>query len=130
MIRRNLQAVLQEAALKSPVLSITGPRQSGKTTLVKHAFRDYTYLNFEDLSLRSFATDDPASFLKSYGKRLVLDEAQYVPRLFSNIQLAVDEDTDTRIVITGSQNLLLHHKISQSLSGRVALFTLLPFSIG
>ena len=129
MIKRNLHTVLQTASLKSPVISVTGPRQSGKTTLVKAVFGDYAYLNFEDLSLRTFATDDPTSFLKTYGKRLILDEAQHVPTLFSYLQLAVDEDKETRIVVTGSQNLLLHHKISQSLSGRVALFTLLPFSI-
>lgn len=129
MIHRCLHDILQAASLKSPVISVTGPRQSGKTTLVKAVFGDYNYLNFEDLSLRSFATDDPTSFLKTYGKKLILDEAQHVPTLFSYLQLAVDEDKEIRIVVTGSQNLLLHHKISQSLSGRVSLFTLLPFSI-
>ena len=129
MIHRNLHQVLLAAGRKSPVISLTGPRQSGKTTLVKAVFNDYTYLNFEDPGLRSFAIDDPVSFLRTYGKKLVLDEAQHVPRLFSYLQLAVDEDAETRIVLTGSQNLLLHHKISQSLSGRVSLFTLLPFSV-
>ncbi len=129
MIHRSLHDILKAASLKSPVISVTGPRQSGKTTLVKAVFGDYTYLNFEDFSLRTFASEDPVSFLKTYGKKLILDEAQHVPSLFSSLQLAVDADKDVRIVITGSQNLLLHHKISQSLSGRVALFTLLPFSI-
>lgn len=129
MITRALHNILKAASLKSPVISVTGPRQSGKTTLVKAVFSEYTYLNFEDLNLRAFATDDPASFLKTYGKRLVLDEAQHVPQLFSYLQIAVDLDNESRFVITGSQNLLLHHKISQSLSGRVSLFTLLPFSI-
>jgi predicted AAA+ superfamily ATPase len=129
MIHRTLHDSLKAASLKSPVISVSGPRQSGKTTLVKAVFGDYTYLNFEDLSLRSFATEDPTSFLRTYGKKLILDEAQHVPNLFSYLQLSVDEDKEMRIVVTGSQNLLLHHKISQSLSGRVALFTLLPFSI-
>ena len=114
MIHRDLHQVLLAAGRKSPVISVTGPRQSGKTTLVKAVFNDYTYLNFEDPDLRSFAIDDPVSFLRTYGKKLVLDEAQHVPQLFSYLQLAVDEDAETRIVLTGSQNLLLHHKISQN----------------
>lgn len=129
MIHRSLHNVLQSASLKNRIISVTGPRQSGKTTLVKDVFGDYTYINFEDISLRTFATDDPTSFLKTYGKKIILDEAQHVPTLFSYLQLAVDDDKEIRIVIAGSQNLLLHHKISQSLSGRVALFTLLPFSV-
>jgi hypothetical protein len=114
---------------KAPVISITGPRQSGKTTLVKAVFEGFAYINFEDLSLREFATSDPVSFLKTYGKKIILDEAQHVPDLFSYLQLAVDGDKEIRFVITGSQNLLLQNRISQSLAGRVSLFTLLPFSI-
>lgn len=129
MIHRNLHKALLDASAKSPVISLTGPRQSGKTTLVKAVFPGYKYINFEDIGMREFAIADPVSFLNSYGKKIILDEAQHVPQLFSYIQLAVDEDQEIRIVITGSQNLLLHHKISQSLSGRVSLFTLLPFSI-
>jgi len=106
MINRALHHILQTASLKSPVISVTGPRQSGKTTLVKEVFKDYTYLNFEDLSLWAFASDDPASFLKAYGKKLVLDEAQHVPHLFSYLQLGVDADKEMRIVITGSQKPL------------------------
>lgn len=129
MINRALGKVLQEASQKSPIISVMGPRQSGKTTLVRSVFKDYKYINFEDLSLREFALTDPTSFLKTYGKKIILDEAQHVPDLFSYLQLAVDEDKETRIILTGSQNLSLHHKISQSLSGRVSLFTLLPFSL-
>jgi len=129
MILRDLHKVLQAASIKNSIISVTGPRQSGKTTLVKAVFTDYKYINFEDLSLREFAITDPASFLKTYGRKMILDEVQHVPNLFSYLQLAVDEDKATRIVITGSQNLLLHHKIEQSLSGRISLFTLLPFSI-
>ena len=101
MIHRDLHNVLQAASVKSPVISVTGPRQSGKTTLVKNVFPDYSYVNFEDLSLREFAMGDPVSFLKTYGKRIILDEAQHVPSLFSYLQLAADEDKETRIVITG-----------------------------
>ncbi|HNY02187.1 MAG TPA: ATP-binding protein [Bacteroidales bacterium] len=129
MIHRTLHDLLQAAAQKSRIISVTGPRQSGKTTLVRAVFGDYTYVNFEDLGHRAFATEDPASFLKTHGKRMILDEIQHVPGLFSYLQLSTDNDAEMRIVITGSQNLLLHQKISQSMSGRVALFTLLPFSL-
>jgi uncharacterized protein len=129
VIPRDLHKVLLASSAKSAVISVTGPRQSGKTTLVKAVFTGYSYINFEDMSLREFAISDPESFLRSYGKKIILDEAQHVPDLFSYLQIAVDGDKELRIVITGSQNLLLQHKISQSLSGRVSLFTLLPFSI-
>jgi predicted AAA+ superfamily ATPase len=129
MIYRNLHSVLQAASLKSPVISITGPRQSGKTTLVKTVFHDYAYINFEDPAMREFANSDPVSFFKTYGRKIIFDEVQHVPDLFSYIQLAVDEDKEIRLILTGSQNLLLLQKITQSLSGRVSLFTLLPLSI-
>ena len=117
MIHRKLHSILEAALAKAPVISITGPRQSGKTTLVKAVFEGYAYINFEDLSLREFATTDPISFLKTYGKKIILDEAQHVPDLFSYLQLAVDSDKEARFVITGSQNLLLQHRISQSQLG-------------
>jgi predicted AAA+ superfamily ATPase len=129
MIDRDLNKILRVASQKSAVISVTGPRQSGKTTLVRAAFPEFHYINFEDLSMREFALVDPLSFLKTYGNKIILDEVQNVPNLFSYIQLYTDENKDMRIILTGSQNLLLHHKISQSLSGRVSLFTLLPFSI-
>jgi uncharacterized protein len=129
MIQRDLHSVLKRASKNSSVISVTGPRQSGKTTLVRAAFPDFQYINFEDLSIREFAVGDPLSFLKTYGNNIIFDEIQHVPELFSYIQVATDENKDMRFILTGSQNLLLHSKISQSLSGRVALFTLLPFSI-
>ena len=129
MIKRDLQQKIIRTAQKIPVISVTGPRQSGKTTLVKSSFPDYKYINFEDPAVREFAAEDPSSFLKAYGKRIIIDEVQYVPSLFSYIQLAVDEDKSRRFILTGSQNFLLLHKISQSLAGRVSVFTLLPFSI-
>jgi len=129
MIRRKLEKVLKKTIGKNQVLSVMGPRQSGKTTLVKMAFPDYSYVNLEDPSLRIFASDDPVSFIKNFGKKIILDEAQYVPSLFSYIQLSVDQDRQQRFILTGSQNLHLHGKISQSLAGRVAMFSLLPFSV-
>jgi uncharacterized protein len=130
MIERELQQKIVRAAEKMPVVSVTGPRQSGKTTLVKTAFPDFRYLNFEDPVIRQFAEEDPSTFLRTYGKSVIIDEVQYVPSIFSYIQLAVDEDRTCRFVLTGSQNFLLLQKISQSLAGRVAIFTLMPFSTG
>ena len=114
---------------KYPVLSLTGPRQSGKTTLVKSVFPDYHYTNLESVDIRQFAREDPRGFLQAFGDRLIIDEAQHVPELFSYIQVLVDADPKKRFILTGSQNFLLLERISQSLAGRVALFYLLPFSI-
>jgi predicted AAA+ superfamily ATPase len=114
---------------KYPVLTITGPRQSGKTNLVKQLFPEYTYVNFEDIEQRGFALDDPKGFLDSKGKYIVIDEAQYVPEIFSYIQVYVDNDPERQYILTGSQNFLLMEKITQSLAGRVAVLNLLPFSI-
>lgn len=112
-----------------PVVSITGPRQSGKTTLAKYIFPDYAYANLENLPTRQFARENPIGFLKQYAQGLIVDEAQYVPDLFSYIQVEVDQHRQNgRYILTGSQNFLLMEKITQSLAGRVAVFNLLPFS--
>jgi len=129
MIRRKLEKVLKKAAGNNQVLSVMGPRQSGKTTLVKMVFPDYSYINLEYPSLRRFASEDPVSFIKNFGNRIIIDETQYVPSLFSYIQLSVDQDRQQRFILTGSQNFHLYGKISQSLAGRVAMFSLLPFSV-
>jgi len=130
LITRKLEDIIKEAAKKFPVISITGPRQSGKTTLVKKVFKGYTYINFEDPEIRQFATEDPKGFMAQYKGQVVIDEAQYVPNIFSYIQLAVDNNPQKgQYILTGSQNFLLLEYISQSLAGRVAIFNLLPFSI-
>jgi len=129
MIARLLSPKLKEALQYFPVISLTGPRQSGKTTLVRHLFPDYRYVSLEDLELRAYANQDPRGFLASYGVRLIIDEAQYAPDLFSYIQLLVDELRETGLyILTGSQHFLMSEKITQSLAGRVAVFVLLPFS--
>jgi len=129
MILRQLSAIVQSAAQTMPVVSVTGPRQSGKTTLAKYAFPDYAYANLENLPTRQFARENPIGFLKQYPEGLIIDEAQYVPELFSYIQVEVDERRrNGRYILTGSQNFLLMEKITQSLAGRVAVFNLLPFS--
>lgn len=117
-------------AKKYPILALTGPRQSGKTTFLKTQFPNYSYVNLENTDIRKFAIDDPNGFLKELDEPVILDEVQRVPELFSYLQTKVDEDkTMGQFILSGSQNFHLMHRISQSLSGRVALFKLLPFDL-
>ena len=120
---------LIELAGKFPVVYVTGPRQSGKTTLVRDAFPDYGYLSLEDPdTLRAFE-DDPRTFLARYGSRMIFDEAQRAPELLSYLQGVVDAGGEPgQFVLTGSQNFLLMKSVSQSLAGRVAVLTLPPLS--
>ena len=111
-----------------PVISITGPRQSGKTTLCKQLFPDYFYANLEHPETRTFALEDPNRFLQQGENGMIIDEAQYAPELFSYIQAKVDErGRNGEFILSGSQNFLFMERISQSLAGRVAIFHLLPF---
>jgi uncharacterized protein len=129
MIHRHLTEFIQTAANTMPVVSITGPRQSGKTTLAKAAFPDYAYANLENLPTRQYARENPIGFLAQFPNGLIIDEAQYVPELFSYIQVEVDKSRQNgKFILSGSQNFLLMEQITQSLAGRVAVFTLLPFS--
>lgn len=132
MIQRSLKKILRESAKWARVISIVGPRQSGKTTLAQDTFSDYRYISLEDPTNREFAKNDPKGFLENAQKNqngIILDEFQYVPDLLSYIQLIVDQSNRTGyFVLTGSQNFLANEAVSQSLAGRVALFTLLPLS--
>jgi predicted AAA+ superfamily ATPase len=129
MIQRHLFAKAQQLLEKFPIVAITGPRQSGKTTFSKQLKPEYSYVNLEDLTNREFAKNDPRGFLNTYKNGVIIDEIQYVPELFSYLQVFTDERNQVgEYIITGSQNFLLMQQISQSLAGRVALFTLLPFS--
>ncbi len=131
-IPRMISKSILERAKKSPVIGLFGPRQSGKSTLVRKLFPKHKYVNFEDLKLRSVAQQDTRAFLESYTNEygLIIDEAQRVPEIFSYIQLVSDEDPRPgRFILTGSQNYLLMQSVSQSLAGRISLFTLLPFSM-
>jgi len=131
MIKRHLTSRLLEAAKRYPVLSLTGPRQSGKTTLARATFPKYDYVSLEAPDAREFALSDPRGFLDRFDHGVILDEAQRAPDLFSYIQGLVDErDRPGEFVVTGSQNFLLSDKVSQSLAGRAAILHLLPFSHG
>jgi predicted AAA+ superfamily ATPase len=129
-IRRHLEKRLLAGARQFPVVTITGPRQSGKTTLARTALKGYQYVSLENPDERRMAKDDPRGFLGRFdGRKVIIDEAQYVPDLFSYIQGLVDEAQEPgRFVLTGSQNFLLLKSISQSLAGRCDILHLLPFS--
>lgn len=129
MIPRLMQPKLKELATQFPVVTVTGPRQSGKSTLAKAAFPDYRYVSLENPNNRSFAASDPQGFLATYHHRVVIDEAQRVPELFNYLQEHVDAtDMPGQYILTGSQNFLLMKGVTQSLAGRTALLTLFPFS--
>jgi predicted AAA+ superfamily ATPase len=119
--------VIKKQQSKFPILALTGPRQSGKTTLLKELFKDYRYISLENPDIRAFATDDPNGFLNEYSENVILDEIQRVPSIFSYIQTKVDESkTMGQYILSGSQNFHLINSITQTLAGRVALFKLLP----
>ncbi len=129
MIKRKLANKLLQLYKKFPIVGIWGPRQSGKTTLAKSTFQNLPYINLESPDIRHVVQSDPRGFLRNYTKGLIIDEAQYVPELFSYLQVISDERAKTgQYVLTGSQNFLLNEKVSQSLAGRIALTTLLPTS--
>lgn len=113
-----------------PVISITGPRQSGKTVLAQQLFPQYQYVNLENLEQRVFAQNDPSGFIRSFTGGVIIDEVQYAPDLFSYIQVRVDETRrNGEFVLTGSQNFQLSAHLSQSLAGRAVNAYLLPFSM-
>jgi len=130
MIPRLATATLQSLARGYPILAITGPRQSGKTTLAQNTFPDKPYVSLEDLDTRAFAQEDPRGFLARYAHGAVLDEVQRCPALFSYLQTRVDANKRMgEFVLTGSQQFGLLSNISQTLAGRVGLVQLLPFSL-
>lgn len=130
IIKREQQNILIELARQYPVVTITGPRQSGKTTLVQSAFPDFQYFSMEDPDIREIAISDPRQFLNKHGKGMILDEIQKTPELLSYIQGIVDKHRNPGMfILTGSQQFDLHSKISQSLAGRTAILYLLPFTI-
>lgn len=128
-IKRDIERQILLSSKKYPIIAITGPRQSGKTTLAKTLFKNYQYISLEDLDNRDFAEKDPRGFLETYSKKTIIDEVQKVPKIFSYLQTKVDAiNMPGQYILTGSQNFLLHQGISQSLAGRVAIFRLLSLS--
>jgi predicted AAA+ superfamily ATPase len=129
MIHRHLTTKLLQVTSQYPVVSLTGPRQSGKTTLVRNVFDKYGYISLESPDHRDFAKNDPRGFLSQFSGPVILDEVQRAPDLFSYIQGIVDdENIPGRFILTGSHNFLLMEKISQTLAGRCAILHLLPLS--
>jgi len=137
MVDREISKTIIRYAKQYPVITITGPRQSGKTTLTKMIFKEKEYVSLEDIETRHFAINDPKGFLSHYmgkntgsTKGIIIDEIQHAPDLLSYIQVSVDKDRKAgRYILTGSQNLQLMKNISQSLAGRTAIATLLPFTL-
>jgi uncharacterized protein len=133
LIQRSIHAELLRLAGQYPVVTIIGPRQSGKSTLSRMAFPDKPYVSLEQLSIRDYALNDPHGFLNNYAKDgAVLDEIQRVPGLLSEIQVLVDAHPERKgaFVLTGSHQFMLMESVTQSLAGRTAILRLLPFSYG
>lgn len=130
MIERNIKDKLTFLTSKFPVVTLTGIRQCGKSTLLRNCFTDYKYVSLEDIDIRRIAQTDPRGFLNSFGTRIIIDEAQYAPDLFSYIQTKVDEVNNAGMyILAGSHNFLLMENISQSLAGRAAILRMAPFSV-
>ncbi len=130
MLERTLSDKISSLARQFPVVTITGPRQSGKTTLTKAVFKDHDYVSLEEPHEREFALSDPRSFLNKYKHGVILDEIQRTPDLLSYIQGIVDAGADNgKFILTGSQQFHLSAKINQTLAGRTAIVNLLPFSM-
>ncbi len=129
ILDRVLAGPLRARARRFPVVVVTGPRQSGKTTLCRAAFPDLAYVSLELPDVRRRALDDPRGFLREYGRGAIFDEVQRAPELLSYLQVEVDEKPKPgRFVLTGSQHFGLRQSVAQSLAGRAALLELLPFS--
>ncbi|MBR2912028.1 MAG: ATP-binding protein [Lentisphaeria bacterium] len=130
MIQRFIEPQLQLLTAQFPVITITGPRQSGKTTLAQHYFKDHDYVNLEDPEVRAYASEDPKGFLADHPDPLIIDEVQRVPGLLSYIQVLSDRNRKSgQYVLTGSHQPKLQSEISQSLAGRTGILQLLPLSM-
>lgn len=129
-IDRTLESTVREAASSFPALTLTGPRQSGKTTLLRHLFPDVRYVSLEPPDVRDAATEDPRSFLEMHSAPVIFDEVQYAPDLLPYVKEKIDADRDAKgsYILTGSQNLLLLEKVTESLAGRAAMLSLMPLS--
>ena len=127
-IHRELSSVLEEAYRYFSVITVTGPRQSGKTTLIRNLFLHLPYYSLESLDIRSFAENDPIAFLNQNEEGMILDEVHNAPDLLSYIQGIVDEHPDKRYILSGSSQFAMLKRVTQSLAGRTAVFELMPLS--
>lgn len=130
-IKRSLEPVLKKAAAEFPAMVLTGPRQSGKTTLLQHLFsKSHQYVSLEPPDVRASAIEDPRSFLELYPPPVIFDEVQYAPDLLPYIKEKIDAERSKsgQYLLTGSQNLLLMERVTESLAGRAAMLRLLPLS--
>ena len=128
---RTLERKIAKASNGFPVIAVTGARQTGKSTMLRHLFKDYAYISFDDPILRRSAMDDPALFMEGVTDYTILDEIQYVPEILPYIKMRVDTDYhggNALFVLTGSQHFVLMKDLTETLAGRIALFELLPFS--
>lgn len=129
MISRDIAGKIKQLSEKFPIVTVTGPRQSGKSTLLKHIFSDWRYVSLENPDMRSFASEDPNGFIKTFDNHVIIDEAERVPSLFSYLQTHIDDINETGMyMLAGSRNFHLMAAIDQSLAGRTAIMKLLPLS--
>ncbi|QEK50509.1 ATP-binding protein [Pedobacter aquae] len=128
-ILRALDSELNRLSKLYSIIVVTGPRQSGKTSLCKHQFPKYHYINLENPTTREQVMVAPKAFLEEHLGGLIIDEAQHIPELFSYLQVIVDENEKAKYVLTGSSNFALLQGVTQSLAGRAAILTLLPLSL-
>jgi len=130
-INRKIENILLSSIKQFPSIIVTGPRQSGKTTLLKHLFsKKYKYVSMDNPDLRLIAINDPGIFFQNYPPPVIIDEIQYTPELFSYIKMLIDRNRNLKgqFLLTGSQSFPLMSKVSESLAGRIAVFILLSFS--
>ena len=133
LIARDMSSTLDDIFTYLPIITVTGPRQSGKTTLCRNLFSDLPYVNLEDLALLAEVRSDPKAFIERHHSGVIIDEAQNYPEIFSHLQVAVDEDRFSgkpprHYVVSGSNNYSLMEKVTQSMAGRTAVLSLLPLS--
>ncbi len=129
--QRKMKSHLKSVTQYYSLISLSGPRQAGKSTLLKMAFEGYEYLSLENPDTAAFAKKDPRGFFEKYSEGIIIDEAQKVPQLFSYLQGIVDKEfIPGRYILSGSQNYLLHRNVTQSLAGRVDISTLFPLDFG
>lgn len=128
-IPREISGCIRETMKMYPVVTLTGPRQSGKSTLLKHLFPEFAYVSMEDPDIRAIVLNDPRRFLETYSENVIIDEAQKTPEIFSYLQTHVDKTDKTGMyILSGSHNFLLLQNLSQSLAGRTAVLNLLPLT--